>query len=337
MTDMADIRRKLLIVLLLLSSLFLAGVGGYRLIEGWPVFDAVYMTVITLATVGYGEVHPLSPEGRAFTMFLIVFGMGTFVYGVSTITAFIIEGELGGYLRRKKVKSRIDALEGHCIVCGSGDIARYVVQEMHKTKQAFVVVDENIEGLNRLAQCIGEGMLSVKGNPAEDRVLLEAGVARARGLVSACETDKDNLIVVMTARSLNQNIRIVTRAIDECCAPKFSRAGADAVVSAESIGGMRMASELIRPAVVSFLDRMLRGTDNALRVEEVHVPHRSSLIGKSLREADIADRTGLAVIAVKNAKTDEYRHVPRSSHVIAPDDILIVIGSPEQIESLKSL
>jgi len=334
---MTDIKKKLFLAVFMIATLFVAGVAGYVLVEGWTVFDAIYMTVITVATVGYGEVHPLSPYGRVFTIFLILFGMGTFIYALSTITAFILEGEFGGYLRRKKVKSRIGKLENHYIVCGSGDIARYVVRELHKCACIFVVVDNHPENIERFREDIREDVLWLEGNPAEDRVLLEAGVERAKGFISALETDKDNLIVVMTARSLNPKVRIVTRAVDECCAAKMSKAGADAVVSTEFIGGMRMASELIRPSVVSFLDKMLRGSDSTFRVEEIEVKPDSSLVGKTVGDANICDRAGLALVAVKSKKSGTYDHVPRSSRVITADDILIVIGSPERIENFRRL
>jgi voltage-gated potassium channel len=332
---MGDLKRKLIIAVTLLACLYVAGVAGYVLIERWSVFDAAYMTVITLASVGYGEVHPLSAPGRAFTMALIMVGMGTFVYGLSTITAFFVEGELGGYLRRKKVKRSIEGLEDHYIVCGSGDVGRYIIAELHKTERAFVVVEADPGRIAKLKE--RDELLFLQGEPTEEDVLLAAGVKKARGLVSALDNDKDNLFVVMTARGLNPALRIVTKSVDECCAAIFGKAGADAVVSPEFIGGLRMASELVRPEVVSFLDAMLRGKDSALRVEEVRVRPESSLVGKALREVNDADRTGLWVIAVKNAKTGEYTHIPRSTYLVTADDVLIVIGTVEKVEAFRKL
>jgi len=330
---MVYIRWRLWRVVLLIVLLFLAGVAGYMIVEGWGLTDAVYMTVITLSTVGYGEVHPLSTHGRIFTVFLILLGMGTFIYGISTITAFILEGELGGYLRRKKVKSKIAKLEDHFIVCGSGDIARYVARELRRSGRDYVIVD-NIDVINRPPDA-AEGELWLNGNPSEDRVLLEAGIERAGGLISALDTDRDNLIVVITARSLNPKLRIVTRAVDEYCEAKLAKAGADAVVSTEFIGGMRMASELVRPTVVSFLDGMLRGTDAVIRVEEVQVSASSSLVGKTIKDARLREKAGVAVVAIKNMKSGVYEHIPPSSYVINAHDVLIVIGPPEKVFALK--
>lgn len=332
---MTDLKKKLIVAVSLLAGLYVAGVAGYVLIEGWTFFDAAYMTVITLASVGYGEVNPLSGPGRAFTMALIMVGMGTFVYGLSTITAFFVEGELGGYLRRQKVKRSIEGLEGHYIVCGSGDVGRYIIAELHKTGRTFVVVEKDPERIEKLGE--RDDLLCIRGEPTEEDVLLAAGVKRAQGLVSALDSDKDNLFVVMTARGLNPALRIVTKTVDEHGSVIFGKAGADAVVSPEFIGGLRMASELVRPEVVTFLDTMLRGPDSALRVEEVRVRPESSLVGRALREVNDADRTGLWVIAVKNAKTGEYTHVPRSTYRVTADDILIVIGTVEKVKAFRTL
>jgi voltage-gated potassium channel len=332
---MGDLKRKLIVAVTLLACLYVAGVAGYVLIEGWTVFDSVYMTVITLASVGYGEVHPLSGPGKAFTIVLIMVGMGTFIYGLSTITAFFVEGELGGYLRRKKVKRSIEGLEGHYIVCGSGDVGRYIIAELHKTGRAFVVVEKDPERIAKLKE--RDTLLILGGDPTDEGVLLAAGLARARGLVSALDNDKENLFVVMTARSMNPALRIVTKSVDECCASIFSKAGADAVVSPEFIGGLRMASELVRPEVVTFLDSMLRGKDSALRVEEIRVRAGSSLVGKTLREANDTDRTGLWIISVKHGKGGDYTHVPPSTYMVAADDVLIVIGTAEKVNAFRAL
>lgn len=335
MNYMEETKKRMILALVVLTVLFGTGVAGYRLLEGWPLLDAVYMTVITLATVGYGETHALSPAGRVFTMFLILFGMGTFVFGVTTITALFVEGHLGGYLRRKKMRTKIDKLKDHYIVCGAGATGRYIIEELHKTERDFVVIENDPAALNRLKE--NENILFIEGDPAEDEILLAAGIKNAKGLASALPEDKDNLFMVVSARSLNPGLRIVAQATDAATTAKLIKAGADAVVSTEFIGGLRMASEMVRPTVVSFLDKMLRGKDAALRVEEVEIPVNSVLVDQTLREANITDRTGLAIIAVKNKKTGAYEHIPKSSYTITTDDILIVIGTPQQITEFKKL
>lgn len=322
----------MLLAVTTLLVLFCIGVVGYVWIEGWPVFDAVYMTVITLATVGYGETHSLSNPGRLFTIVLIMVGMSTFIFAISTITASFIEGELGGYIRRKKMKTRIDKLQNHYIICGAGTTARYIINELHKTERDFVVIENNQETITKLKE---KDILLIEGDAAEDEVLLAAGIKKAKGLACALPEDKDNLFVVISARNLNPGLRIVAQAADASTAAKLTKAGSDGVVSTEFIGGLRMASELVRPTVVTFLDKMLRATDTTLRVEEVEIPLASRLVGSTLKDLNITDQTGLVVIAVKNKKNDSYEHVPKSSYKIAPDDTLIVIGTPHQMTEFK--
>ncbi|HBC75697.1 MAG TPA: potassium channel protein [Candidatus Wallbacteria bacterium] len=333
MGDMEELRRKLVNAFILIVFIFVSGVMGYVWLEGWSFFDALYMTVITLASVGYGETHELSANGRLFTIFLIVIGMGAFVYAISMVTALIIEGELNGYLRRKKMKAKIDKLHSHYIICGVGSVGRHVIDELYKTNRAFVAIDKDIVQLDKI-HC-KESILFIQGDASEDDILIQAGIKRAAGLVCALPSDKDNLFIVITAKSLNPTIRIVTRAMEDDSIPKLRKAGADSIVSANAIGGMRMASEMIRPKVVSFLDKMLRSQDASLRVEELSLGRESTLIGKTLREANINDATGLLVIATNNDQSGEYRHNPKSNYVFKNDDVLIVIGNAEQVNECR--
>jgi voltage-gated potassium channel len=332
---MKDLQRKLLIAFTLLTVLFLTGITGFVLIENLSVLDAVYFTVITLATVGYGDISPKTGAGKIFDIFLVMGGMSTFIYAVTTITAFFVEGELGGYLRRKKMQKMIQNLQDHYIICGSGEVGKHIIEELTKTKRQFVVIENHPDTLKKLSE--KDGLLYVEGNAADDHVLLDSGIKKAKGLVTTLPTDKDNLFVVITARSLNPNIRIVTRSLDEGSIPKLTRAGADEIVSTNAIGGMRMASVLLRPNVVSFLDKMLRGSDAALRVDEVEVTDNSRWINKTLQEAEIMDKTGLVIISIKDKNTNTYQHNPKSSYVITKNDVLIVIGNPEQLEKLRLL
>lgn len=330
---MEELRHKLFNASILIIFIFIAGVAGYMWIEGWCFFDALYMTVITLASVGYGETHELSMHGRIFTIFLIIIGMGSFVYAISMITALIIEGELNGFLRRRNMKAKIDKLYSHYIICGAGSVGRHVIDELFKTNRAFVAIDRDCSQLDRLSY--KEHILFLQGDASEDEVLIQAGIRRAAGLVCALPSDKDNLFIVITAKSLNPSIRIVTRAVEDESIPKLRKAGADSIVSANAIGGMRMASEMVRPKVVSFLDKMLRSQDASLRVEELALGSESTLIGKTLREANINDATGLLVIATNNDQTGEYRHNPKSNYVFKKDDVIIVIGNTEQITECR--
>ncbi|HOT77610.1 MAG TPA: potassium channel protein [Candidatus Wallbacteria bacterium] len=330
---MEELRDKLIKTFLLIGLIFISGVAGYVIIEKWSVFDALYMTVITLASVGYGETHELSTAGRAFTMLLIIVGMGAFVYAISMVTALFIEGELKGYLRRKKMIAKIDRLNSHYIICGAGNVGRHVIDELHKTKRQFVVIEKEDAMIEKMP--FKDATLYLQGDASEDEVLIKAGIKRAAGLICALPNDKDNLFIVITAKSLNPAIRIVCRANDDDSIAKLRKAGADSIVSANAIGGLRMASEMIRPKVVTFLDKMLRSQDKSLRVEEIAITPDSTLIGKTVKAADITDSTGLLVIAAHNVRTDEYKYNLKSAYAFENDDVLITIGNATQIEDFK--
>ncbi len=311
-------------ILLMLLAILLAGALGYHFIEGWSFFDAFYMTVITLATVGYGETHPLSPVGRAFTIFLILGGIGIITYGLTSVTALLVEGEMNGYLRRRRMHRAIGKLKGHFIVCGGGKNGRYVIEELRRTKRNVVVVEKNRD---RLQEFIDHGVLALEGDATSDEVLREAGIAHAAGLVATLPEDRDNMFVVITARGLSPTIRIVAKIDDVNVKEKFIRSGADSAVSASFIGGLRMASELIRPETVSFLDTMLRDSSN-FRVEDV--PVGPAYVGKTIKECEPLASAGVLVVAVKHGQ--EYAFNPKSHTKLKEGDTLIVIGDPDHVQ-----
>ena len=327
--------KKLALALGLLVLVYAVGVAGYMVLEGWSFQDASFMTVITLATVGYGEVHPLDAPGRWFTVVLILGGMGTLLYGVSTLTAFVVEGELRDLLWRTKMSKQIEKLAGHYIVCGAGRVGEYILEELEATGRALVLVEKNLAHLADRFKG-SSTVLMLEGDPTSDEVLQEAGILRAKGLFAALGTDKDNLFVVLSARGLNPQLRIVARADDEETRPKLMRAGADAVICTSSIGGLRMASEMVRPAVVTFLDEMRSDRESVLRVEEALCRRGSHLDGKSLREAEVARRTGALVVALRRGGKG-YEFNPPADRTIQPEDVLVVIGTREQMEALRKL
>jgi voltage-gated potassium channel len=327
------IYKRLFVVLIALLALFLIGVGGYAAIEGWSFFDALYMTVITVASVGFGEVHPLSPNGRAFTIFLILCGSATLIYGLSTLTAFIVEGELTDALRRRKMRNAIARLENHYVVCGVSATGKYIIDELTKTGRSFVVVDKDPE---RIRQMNEADILNIEGDATLEAVLDAANIRKAAGILTALHYDADNLLVVVTARGLNPGLKIVAKAINEESERKLRQVGADRVVMPNYIGGLRMASEMIRPSVVSFLDTMLRGQDAAIRVEEVAISPSSPLAGKTLDAAGILDIEGVSVVAVVDGKGGYVFNPPRE-RVLGRDDVLIVMGVVDRIMGLKTL
>ena len=306
-----------------LVSILLVGMLGYHLIEGWDYFDSLYMTVITLATVGFSETHPLSFAGRMFTIVLIMTGIGVITYGVTAITTFVVEGEMRGYLRRNRMNKAISKIGNHFIVCGGGNGGRYVIEELLRTHREVVVVERNRD---RVEEMIEQGFHVVEGDATADETLRNAGIDNAAGLVSALAEDRDNLFVVITARGLNKGLRIVSKIVDVNVKEKFLRSGADAAISHSFIGGMRMASELIRPDTVSFLDKMLRDAAN-YRVEDV--PVGPSFDGKTIKECIEPVSDGLLVVGHK--KEGGYVFNPRLTARVTTGDTIIVIGEPEHV------
>jgi voltage-gated potassium channel len=310
----------------------LAGTLGYFWLEDWPLLDALYMTIISMTTVGYGEIRELTAPGRIFTMALLVVSIGTAGYAVSTIASFVVEGEFHRILRGRRMDKRISNLRNHIILCGAGRTGRHIAEEFQKTNTPFVVIEQNVEAIPHMLH-LGD-VLHLQADATQDESLLLAGIEHARGLVTVLGEDKDNVFVVLTARSLNPELRIVARLIEEENAEKLRKAGADEVVSPNAIGGLRMASVVIRPAVVSFLDEMLRVTENTLRVEEVEITDTSPVAGQTLRDADIRGRTGLLVVALKS-RAGHYQFNPDPQTRLISGDILIVIGTPDQLATVR--
>ncbi len=325
------VRRALQLSGLLLFILS-AGVLGYHYLEGWSLFDSLYMTVITLATVGYGETHPLTLAGRAFTIFLILGGMSIIFYALTEITTFVVEGEMTGILRRRRMNRHINKLKNHYILCGAGRSGAHVLDELRKTGRTCVVIEKDQMKVKAL---LAEHVPVIEGEATEDYVLRSAGIERATGLVTALPSDKDNLFVVITARGLNPSLRIVSKVEEIAARDKFLRSGADTAVSANFIGGMRMASELIRPTTVSFLDTMLYGTPS-LRVDEVTVPSSCKYVGQSLERCEALKDSGVVLVSIRpHGNKADFRFNPSPDTHLKSGDTLIVIGNRSQVESLR--
>ncbi len=330
---MGAARRRLATAVALLAVTACAGTVGYMVIEGWGLLDSVYMTVITIGSVGYGETHPLSREGRVFTIGLIVVGLASAGYAISTVTAFFVEGELTDFLGKRKMERRVAALENHVIVCGAGETGRHIARELASTATPFVFVEierARVPAIEKLGDA-----LYVIGDATESGTLEAARVQRARGLIVNMPSDKDNLFAILTARELNPSLRIVARVITEESRPKLLKAGADAAVSNNLIGGLRMASEMLRPHVVSFLDAMLR-QPGAIRVQEIPVPPGPAS-GRTLRELNVAARVGVVVFGRRDADTGQYEFNPPAATRLKAGDVLIACADEAQFRALHDL
>ncbi|MBI1847879.1 MAG: potassium channel family protein [Candidatus Rokubacteria bacterium] len=325
--------RRLLHIIVLLAGVITAGTAGYVAIEGWPVFDALYMTVTTVSSVSYGEIHPLSTTGRVFTLGLIVVGLGTVLYGLSAITAFWVEGDLSHMWERRKMARRIADLHGHIIVCGGGDTGRHILRELLETRTAFVCVERD-PGQEPALQKLGEDVTYIIGDATDADVLRAAGIGRARGLISSMPSDKDNLFAILTARELNPGLRIVSRVLADDTRSRLLRAGADAVVFNKNIGALRLASELLRPHVVGVLDAMLRET-TAVRVEEILVG--AGAAGLALGGLKLQERTGVVVFAFRERDTGRYGFNPAPDRVLHEGDVLIACADPDQLTAARAV
>jgi voltage-gated potassium channel len=338
---MAEGWRKLSIGFILVVTVVAIGTVGFRTIglyngQDWAWFDCVYMTVITVSTVGYGEVLPFDgvPAGRLFAMLLIVFGMGILLYFATSVVGLVVESNLDEVFKRRKLDKGIKKLEKHVIVCGAGTTGIHVIEELVATKTPFVVIDTDAERLEWIASHLGSPFLHIVGDATDDDILVEAGIGRAIGVVTALPSDKDNLFVTLTARHLNSSLRIVSRARETSAKEKIRRAGANTVVSPNHIGGMRMVSEMIRPEVTQFLDLMLRDKDRTLRIEEATIPAGSAVIGKTLAEAQLRKVTDLLVIAARRAD-GAYQYNPGPGLVLDEGTTLIVLGPMEHVVTLR--
>lgn len=332
-------RKRIYLSLTVFIAVFIIGVAGFKIIGGpeWSLLDSLYMTVITLSTVGYEEVVDISanPAARIFAIVFIVTCLGTIAFAVSSITSFIVEGELKNVLGRKKMEKEIAKLKDHYIVCGTDETAQTIIQELILTKKKFVVIEPLKEKIDRFSA--EENILFVNGDPTEDDALLSAGIEKARGILLSLPTDEANLFVTLTARSLNPRIRIVTKGIDLKSHKKMVKAGSDSVISPTFIGGMRMVSEMIRPAVATFLDMMLRERERVLRFEEVLVKKESPLVGKTIEEARLEEKTNALLVAIRRAGRKDYEFNPSRDTTIQENDTLILIATPDMVMEIEKL
>ncbi len=325
--------RQLKASLLALLALVLVGAAGYIVIEGWPVLDALYMTVTTISTVGYMEVHALSRAGRIFTLLLIISGVTVLFYTVGKIAQIMFEGQFQRYFGRMKVEKQIESLKDHYIVCGYGRIGSLICREFAAKPVPFVVVESNPAVLQKMEN---DGHLFIRGSATEDESLLKAGIKRAKGLIAVVTSDTENVYITLTARGLNPDLFILARAGEEGSEVKLQRAGANKVVSPYHIGGSRMAQAILRPNVVDFIEIATARDHLDLQMEEISIPEASCFAGASLVDSGVRKQTGVIIVGIKKA-TGKMVFNPDSHACIDARDTLIVLGEPGSIRKLAHL
>ena len=325
---------------LFFTSILLVGTFGYVWIERWSWGDAADMTVITLTAVGYDEIHPLSTQGRAFTSLILFGGITGLGLWFAFLTSFIVELDLANTFRRRKTLKQVKKMKNHVIVCGAGRTGSQVVEELLMAGESFVVIERDPEKTKQLQELLPD-VTVIEGDATVDHFLEEAGIQRARGLIACLSADTDNLFVCLSARDQKRDLEIVARAYEEETVPKLYRAGANHVVSPNASGAIRMASFMLRPVVVSFLDVATRSQDLTLRMEQETVSESSPLAGKPLSDIKLPQYTGLIVIGIRKKNPpeaeEEYAYVfnPQAETRLDPGDIMIVLGKPEQIDKLR--
>ena len=316
----------------LLSLIILIGGGtfGYSAIEDWNLFESLYMTIITLTTVGYNEVHNLSHQGQIFTIFLIIFGVGTIAYTIGSMIQFMVEGQLHQILGRKKVQKQIGRLQGHYIICGYGRIGRLISREFASKPTPFIVVENDPKRCQRLAD---DGHLFIEGDATQDEILERAGIHQAKGLITAVTSDAANVFIILTARGMNPELFIMARASEEGAEVKLVRAGANKVVSPYTIGANRMAQAILRPLVVDFIDIATGHKNISLQMEEIPVAPESRLVGKDLIQSGIRKELGLIIVGIKH--DGEMIFNPAANTIIEAGNTLIALGEYPEIQKLE--
>lgn len=325
---------KLNKIIVLVLSVLLIGTCGYMVISGYSFVDALYMTVITVTTVGFSEVKPFTPEDKIFTIFLILTSVIIVGYAVSTFSEYLVSGKLFDYFKHKKVEKKIAKLKGHTIVCGFGRNGRQAIIKLMSYNKEFVVVERNKELIEEIE---AQEYLSIQGDATLDETLIKAGILKADNLITALPSDADNLFVVLTARQLNNGFKIISRASNETSYSKLKIAGADNVIMPDKLGGDHMASLVTTPDVIEFVDRLTIEGETTANLEEIYVNDLPKKFwGKTILDLDLRKQTGCTVIGFRNPDKD-YIINPEASTKLVQKAHLIVLGRPEQIAKLREL
>lgn len=319
------------LAVLLVALVLVTGTIGYMVVEGWSAWDALYMTVTTVTTVGFREVHPLSWRGQAFTVVLIIGGVSTVLYTLSLLAAGLVEGRVGRRFEQRRRERMIDALTNHFILCGAGRIGLIIADEFRRQQVPFVVIDRDPDAVQAV---IARGDLAVEADASREDILQRLGIDRARGLIAALGTDAENVYAILTARGLRGDLFIVARADSDDAGRKLLRAGADRFISPYQIGATQMAQTALRPAVVDFVQLATSSENLELTMEQVKIAPESALGGRSIVEANLRQQFGVIVVGIQR-RDGRMEFNPEPDTMMHAGDHLIVIGRPEQLKDLE--
>ena len=327
------VTKKFAVIFILLVLLLVTGVAGYESLEGWSFLDALYMTAISLTTVGFQEVRPLNDSGRIFTIFLITTGVGLFFYAVGSMAEGIVEGHLKGLIGRRRMLKKISKLEKHYIVCGYGRLGKVICNELQVRRRSLVVIDNKDNAVQKAEK---NGLLWILGDATVDDVLMNAGIKRASGLISVLNTDAANVYITISAKSLNKQLTIVTRAEDENAEKKMFQVGATKVISPYKIGASRMALAVLKPTLTEFLDLASHSLGFDLDIEQIEILSGSEIEGKALKDVSLRERTGVTVIAIK-VKGREMSLQLSPEKPLNAGDIIVALGSRAAIQKVLQM
>jgi voltage-gated potassium channel len=334
MPQLNRIYRRFFVIAVLLAAVLAFGTLGFILIADYPAFDAFYMAVITITTVGYLEVHPLGTAGRAFNSVLLLVGVTIMFYAVGVITQTVLETQFTDFFAKRRVRKMIDQLKDHYILCGFGRVGRGAAAELQRAGASFVVMDRSEE---RVERALRLGMLAVEADATRDEMLEEVGIRRARGLVAALATDADNLFLILSAKNLNPDLKVSARVGEEASVSKMRRAGADALFMPYVMTGYRLAQSILRPHVFEFLDvTSAASVGMNVGIEQIEIKPGSQFTGRSLSDLQLRRQLGVIVLAIRR-REGAMQFNPPAEAIIETSDFLIVMGSSEDVRKLETM
>lgn len=327
-------KSRIIGILICLFTLISISTIGYWYLLKISITDALYMTIITISTVGYKEVVDMTPLAKVFSIFVIFGGIGIVGYTFSTLEIIILESNFKSIWRNKAMKKKIEQMENHIIIAGGSESSEVMFKRFYRSGRDFVVIEKDKA---KYEAFIEKEIPTLLGDATSEEILTQAGIERASGFISTLHTDADNIVTVLTARYMNPKLYIVSRAIEQNSREKLMKAGADNTVSSNEIGGNRMASLVLRPTIISFLDTITRAGDVELDLEDIVIGKASSMKGQSLKQVQIPQKIGLTVLATKKQNSEKIAFNPNPNELLNVGDSLIVLGTPEQISELRSL